>query len=112
MNQWRKVRLDRMLVEYFLRNGYYESAKKLADARMLRDLTNVGMSNCFYYDCILYAKQAKQVDLRKCIDMKEEEECSLSGPVLDHMGKKVLSDPVMSLLHLARRWTTWKKSFI
>ncbi|XP_028157101.1 E3 ubiquitin-protein transferase MAEA [Ostrinia nubilalis] len=41
MNQWRKVRLDRMLVDYFLRNGYYESAAKLADARELRDLTNV-----------------------------------------------------------------------
>lgn len=42
MNQWRKVRLDRMLVDYFLRNGYYDSAAKLADARGLRDLTNVG----------------------------------------------------------------------
>ncbi|XP_047035929.1 E3 ubiquitin-protein transferase MAEA [Helicoverpa zea] len=41
LNQWRKVRLDRMLVDYFLRNGYYESANKLADARGLRDLTNV-----------------------------------------------------------------------
>ncbi|OWR44068.1 macrophage erythroblast attacher like protein [Danaus plexippus plexippus] len=41
INQWRKVRLDRMLVDYFLRNGYYESANKLADARDLRDLTNV-----------------------------------------------------------------------
>ncbi|RVE52757.1 hypothetical protein evm_002630 [Chilo suppressalis] len=41
MNQWRKVRLDRMLVDYFLRNGYYESANKLADARSLRELTNV-----------------------------------------------------------------------
>ncbi|XP_052752827.1 E3 ubiquitin-protein transferase MAEA [Galleria mellonella] len=41
LNQWRKVRLDRMLVDYFLRNGYYDSANKLADARSLRDLTNV-----------------------------------------------------------------------
>ncbi|XP_037295981.1 E3 ubiquitin-protein transferase MAEA isoform X2 [Manduca sexta] len=41
LNQWRKVRLDRMLVDYFLRNGYYESANKLADTRDLRDLTNV-----------------------------------------------------------------------
>ncbi|VVC95154.1 unnamed protein product, partial [Leptidea sinapis] len=41
MNQWRRVRLDRMLVDYFLRNGYYESAHQLADARSLRDLTNV-----------------------------------------------------------------------
>ncbi|XP_013165330.1 PREDICTED: macrophage erythroblast attacher [Papilio xuthus] len=41
LNQWRKVRLDRMLVDYFLRNGYYDSATKLADAKDLRDLTNV-----------------------------------------------------------------------
>lgn len=45
MNQWRKVRLDRMLVEYFLRNGYYNSANKLADAHGLRDFTNVGKLN-------------------------------------------------------------------
>ncbi|XP_068625480.1 E3 ubiquitin-protein transferase MAEA [Battus philenor] len=41
LNQWRKVRLDRMLVDYFLRNGYYDSANKLADAKELRELTNV-----------------------------------------------------------------------
>ncbi|XP_004922110.2 E3 ubiquitin-protein transferase MAEA isoform X1 [Bombyx mori] len=41
LNQWRKVRLDRMLVDYFLRNGYYESAWKLAESAGLRELTNV-----------------------------------------------------------------------
>lgn len=30
LNQWRKKRLDRMLVEYFLRTGYYNTAIKLA----------------------------------------------------------------------------------
>ena len=30
VNQWHKKRLDRMLVEYFLRAGYYNSAIKLA----------------------------------------------------------------------------------
>ncbi len=29
-NQWKKKRLDRMLVEYFLRAGYYNTAIKLA----------------------------------------------------------------------------------
>ena len=28
--QWKKKRVDRMLVEYFLRAGYYETAIKLA----------------------------------------------------------------------------------
>ncbi|CAH2059602.1 unnamed protein product, partial [Iphiclides podalirius] len=41
LTHWRKVRLDRMLVDYFLRNGYYDSAGKLADAKNLRELTNV-----------------------------------------------------------------------
>lgn len=41
-NQWRRKRLDRMLVEYFLRNGYYNSALKLANKSGLEDLTNIG----------------------------------------------------------------------
>jgi len=40
--EWRKTRLDRMLIEYFLRQGYYQSANDLADKTNLRDLTNVG----------------------------------------------------------------------
>lgn len=45
INQWRRQRLDRMLVEYFLRKGYYKTAMKLADASDLRDLTNIGTYN-------------------------------------------------------------------
>ncbi|XP_063369213.1 E3 ubiquitin-protein transferase MAEA [Cydia amplana] len=41
VNQWRRTRLERMLVDYCLRSGYYDAAAKLADARDLRDLTNV-----------------------------------------------------------------------
>ena len=41
--QWRRARLDRMLVEYFLRQGYYGSATCLAHASQLRDLTNIGL---------------------------------------------------------------------
>lgn len=40
--QWRRARLDRMLVEYFLRQGYYGSATCLAHQSQLRDLTNIG----------------------------------------------------------------------
>lgn len=42
INHWRRQRLDRMLVEYFLRKGYYKTAMKLADSSGLRDLTNIG----------------------------------------------------------------------
>ncbi|KAF7990597.1 hypothetical protein HCN44_000402 [Aphidius gifuensis] len=41
VNRWRRQRLDRMLVEYFLRKGYYKTARKLADTTDLQDLTNI-----------------------------------------------------------------------
>jgi macrophage erythroblast attacher len=40
-NQWKKTRVDRMIVEHFLRYGYYESAEKLASRSDIRDLTNL-----------------------------------------------------------------------
>lgn len=40
-NQWKKNRLDRMIVEHFLRLGYYESAERLAMRSNIRDLTNL-----------------------------------------------------------------------
>lgn len=42
LNQWKRKRLDRMLVEYLLRNGYYSSALQLAQKSGLEDLTNIG----------------------------------------------------------------------
>ncbi|KAF2901307.1 hypothetical protein ILUMI_04885 [Ignelater luminosus] len=41
LNQWRRKRLDRMVVEYFLRNGYYNSAITLAEKSTIKDLTNI-----------------------------------------------------------------------
>ncbi|XP_050430274.1 E3 ubiquitin-protein transferase MAEA [Adelges cooleyi] len=43
VQNWRRRRLDRMLVEYFLRCGYYNSAKKLANFSDLNDLTNIDL---------------------------------------------------------------------
>lgn len=40
-SQWRRRRLDRMLVEYFLRRGYYNAATRLAHTSDLQDLTNI-----------------------------------------------------------------------
>lgn len=42
VENWRCRRLDRMLVEYFLRCGCYNSASKLANYSELNDLTNIG----------------------------------------------------------------------
>lgn len=41
LNQWKQIRLDRMIVEHFLRLGYYDSAERLAVRRGIRDLTNL-----------------------------------------------------------------------
>lgn len=42
-NAWRKKRLDRMLVEYFLRTGYYNTAIQLAKHSGIEDLTNIDL---------------------------------------------------------------------
>lgn len=41
--QWKRQRLDRMLVEHLLRTGYYGTAAKLAERSGLRDLTNMDL---------------------------------------------------------------------
>ena len=41
VNKWKRVRLNRMLVEHFLRCGYYESAIKLARHCAIEHLTNI-----------------------------------------------------------------------
>ncbi|CAM6000956.1 unnamed protein product [Sphagnum balticum] len=43
VNQWKKKRIDRMLVDHFLRLGYYETACKLARHSKIEDLTNINM---------------------------------------------------------------------
>lgn len=42
LNQWRHKRLERMIVEYFLRNGYYNAAINLAEKSNIKELTNIG----------------------------------------------------------------------
>lgn len=47
VNQWKKIRLERMIVEHFLRLGYYESAEILAIRSGIKDLTNLEIfQNC------------------------------------------------------------------
>lgn len=40
-NEWKQTRLDRMIVEHFLRLGYYETAERLAERKGIKDLTNL-----------------------------------------------------------------------
>lgn len=43
VNLWKRRRIDRLLVEYFLRKGYYKAATRLAHTSDLEDLTNIGL---------------------------------------------------------------------
>lgn len=41
INVWKKKRLDRLLVDHLLRDGYYETAAKLTEQSDLENLTNI-----------------------------------------------------------------------
>lgn len=60
---WKKARLDRMLVEYFLRNGLYNTATSLAQTSDIEDLTNI--------EVFLVAKEVEESlaagDVSKCL---------------------------------------------
>lgn len=40
-NQWKKIRLNRLIVEHFLRLGYYDTAEILANRSGIREISNV-----------------------------------------------------------------------
>ncbi|XP_022080728.1 macrophage erythroblast attacher-like [Acanthaster planci] len=54
---WKKKRVDRMLVEYFLRAGYYDTAVKCARHSNIEDLTNI--------ELFLVAKEVEESLLRR-----------------------------------------------
>ena len=60
---WRKTRVDRMLVEHFLRSGFYNSAIRLAQAASITELTNISL--------FLVAKEVEESlsgkDTSKCL---------------------------------------------
>ena len=41
LSDWKQTRMNRLIAEYFLMNGYYESARLLIEATDIGDLTNV-----------------------------------------------------------------------
>jgi len=45
---WKRVRLNRMLVDHLLREGMYDTAKMLSEDLGITDLTNVEVT--FYFD--------------------------------------------------------------
>jgi len=61
--QWKKNRLDRVLVEHFLRSGFYQTAIQLSKTSGIEDMTNV--------DVFLAAKDVEESlllgDISKCL---------------------------------------------
>lgn len=61
--QWKKTRVDRMLVEHFLRVGYYDTAVSLSRHFHIEDLTNISL--------FLVAKEVEEAlvqrDMSKCL---------------------------------------------
>ena len=62
-NRWKQTRLDRMLVEHFLRSGFYDAAGKLARDADIVELTNINV--------FLVAKEVEEAlqnkDTAKCL---------------------------------------------
>lgn len=41
IDKWKRIRMDRMIIEHFLRLGYYETAEQLAGRTEIRQFTNL-----------------------------------------------------------------------
>lgn len=71
--QWRKVRLERILVEHFLRSGFYQTAIQLAQTSQLEDMTNI--------EVFLAAKEVEESlqagDVSKCLAWCHENKSKL-----------------------------------
>jgi len=71
--QWRKLRLDRFLVEHFLRSGLYDTAIKLSQQSGLEDLTDI--------EVFLAAKEVEETlskgDSSKCLNWCHENKSKL-----------------------------------
>ena len=53
MKAWRKTRLDRMMVEYLLRQGYYDSALQLAENSGVMHLSNTEVVFFYWFNKFL-----------------------------------------------------------
>ena len=60
---WKKQRLDRMLVEHFLRQGLYDTAVQLASTEGLDDLTNIEV----FLTAREVERSLEQGDISKCL---------------------------------------------
>ncbi|EWC45616.1 protein FYV10 [Drechslerella stenobrocha 248] len=61
--KWSKVRLDRLLVDYMLRNGYSESAKRLAHEKDIEGLVDINV----FLQCWSIEESLRQKSTVECL---------------------------------------------
>jgi len=73
-DEWSRVRLDRLLVDFLLRHGYVESAKKLANEKHIEGLVSVEVEE--FEACGKIERSLREGELKDalqwCQDNKKE----------------------------------------
>lgn len=80
-DNWSRVRLDRLLVDYLLREGYVESAKALAHEKGIDDLVDVGV----FEECGRIEKSLREGKTAECLAWCNENKQALKkiGSILE-----------------------------
>ncbi|CAG9772796.1 unnamed protein product [Ceutorhynchus assimilis] len=73
LTNWRRKRLDRMVVEYSLRNGFYQSALLLAERSEIKDFTNIDI----FLNSSEVEKSLTNHETQKCISWCHENKSKL-----------------------------------
>ena len=72
-DQWSKVRLDRMLVDHLLRQGYTDSAQQLAKEKGIEDLVDVGE----FIECGRIEDSLRRGETKDCLAWCQENKQAL-----------------------------------
>ena len=62
-DDWSRIRLDRLLVDYLLRNGYVDSARALAKEKAIEDLVDVDV----FVQCHQVEESLKRGSTQECL---------------------------------------------
>ncbi|KAF2725870.1 putative negative regulation of gluconeogenesis [Polychaeton citri CBS 116435] len=65
---WSRVRLDRLLVDYLLRQGYTESARQLSQEKGIENLVDVGV----FDECARVEKSLQRGEVKECLNWCSE----------------------------------------
>ena len=63
-DEWSRIRLNRLLVDYLLRNGYVDSARQLAKEKEIEELVDVDA----FVECHRIEEKLRQGELAACLN--------------------------------------------